>query len=281
MIPDNRKKIIIYCLNIHGHRQIYCNVFTEWALSRDFLVYIVYAGRRRFYNGKIIMEPFNSPYIDFYKNNENVRLINILNVVNDFNYFHEMEIMSELKEDLKAEYIFLVDGKVYINTFVSLAKSHNPKRIMEPVVFNFDLDTSFYYSNIIRRYLKVKNLKRIANVDKVIIFDEFLFEELSSEKFGFIPDISMSFNYKDSRITGSDFFVKYNEFLNENKEKEIILYFGEANYRKGYDLLLSVAAADKDTVFVFCGEVPDYIKKNLNLIKLKNKLEDEKRIFFY
>ena len=280
MITGNEKKIMIYCLNIHGHRQVYCNVLAQWALSRGFFIYIVYAGRRRFYNGKIIMEPFNSQYIDFYKDNKNVKLINILNVVNDFNYFYEMEIISDLKKDLKADFTFLVDGKLYTNNFINLAKSYSSRRIIEPVVFNFDLDTSFYYSNIIRRYLRVKDLKRITHVDKMILFDEFLFEELGSEKFGFIPDISMSFNYKYSIDTNSDFSAMYNEFLNKNKGKEIILYFGEANYRKGYDLLLSVAAADKDTVFVFCGEVPDYIKKNLNLLKLKNALEDEKRTFF-
>ena len=67
------KKILIYSPHTGGHRQVYCNVIADWALDSGMEV-LLYVGsdwcNSENPSGKI------SPYIEVYKNNPNVSIIN-------------------------------------------------------------------------------------------------------------------------------------------------------------------------------------------------------------
>ena len=92
-----KRNLLIYCLNVHGHRQVYCNVLTEWALGASFFVFIVYAGKRVFIDSKMKMLPFGAQYIEYYKGNEDVKLINILDIFNNININEEFKVIADLK----------------------------------------------------------------------------------------------------------------------------------------------------------------------------------------
>ena len=111
-----------------------------------------------------------------------------------------------------------------------------------------------------------------------------MYDKIRSEKFGFIPDISKSFNFRNEKLYNGvitkNILSDFNIFRERNKSKEIIFYFGEANFRKGYDLLIKLVEINKDLVFVLCGEVPDYIKNNRELEAIKLRLISKTNLFY-
>ena len=102
------KKVLIYCSNIHGHRQVYSNVMAQWALERDLFVYLVYE------------EGQFSPYINFYQGKRNIKLIK---TKHKESRMQELVFALRLQKKLKTDIFFLPDGMLYIDSLYELSKS--------------------------------------------------------------------------------------------------------------------------------------------------------------
>jgi glycosyltransferase involved in cell wall biosynthesis len=279
------KKLLIYCTNTGGHRQIYCNVLAEWALSRGYYVYLVYGGTFIYEGYKVNnqLTEIVSPYIEYYENAENIKLINLLDELNNIQEDEEFEFLARLQKDLDIDVTLLPDGMIYIDRLYELSrkKRSRKEKLFYSKTICFNLDTAFCYLGIIKKFLGIRNLKKIKDIDKCIIFDEFLYRKINSARFGYVPDMAASFNVNDDKTYDKKIMENYRKFCKTNNSKEIIFYFGPANKRKGYDLLIKSVLKNKNVVFVHCGEIVQQFKDNIELNNIIRKLKSENRIFIH
>jgi glycosyltransferase involved in cell wall biosynthesis len=70
---------------------------------------------------------------------------------------------------------------------------------------------------------------------------------------------------------------KLNDFKERNKDRFIFLYFGTAQKRRGYDMLLKMAVENK-ACFIHCGLTDSKEKYDYDVTELKSKLQDEGRL---
>ena len=276
------KNLLIFCPNIGGHSQIYCNVIADWALSRGYFVYLAYGGAYVYDGYKVSkkLTKLASPYITYYENVKNIKLINVLNDVNGMTLEQEYNFIRNLQKDLEIDITILPDGSRDLDNLRIFYKQNklNHRRLYNSFTICFCLQTGFYYKNFLRRYLGIRELKSIIDFDRIVIFDEFLFKKIKSRKFGFMPDISTSYNVKQNATYDKKVMDRYTNFLQVNKNKEIVFYFGQANLRKGYDILLKLVSMNYNLVLVHCGEIIKSIREDQIIM---SQLKKENRIFLY
>ena len=279
------KKLLIYCTNIGGHSQIYCNVLADWALNRGYFVHLAYGGAYIYDGYKISnkLTKLASPYITYYENVKNIKLINVLNDVNSMTLEQEYNFIRNLQKDLEIDITILPDGSRDLDNLRIFYKQNklNHGHLFNSFTICFCLQTGFYYKNFLRRYIGIRELKSTTDFDKIVIFDEFLFNNVKSRKFGFVPDISASYNVKSDTTYDKNVMERYNNFLEVNKNKEVVFYFGQANLRKGYDILLKLVSMNHNLVLVHCGEIIKSIREDLNYSAIMSQLKKENRIFLY
>ncbi|MBN1755114.1 hypothetical protein JW877_02770 [bacterium] len=272
------KKFLLYCPDLGGHRQVYCNVFADWALTRGYEVILIYAGNFYYREGKLLNEPLESPYINYYKNQQHIQLINALEQFENLKLGWEFDYIGDLQKQLKPDLTILADGIVYVEP-ASILEAKTPGRLMPGNTICVNLGTEFYYQGWLQRRRGLKRLKNIRSFDKYILFDEYLCAELDPSRFCFLPDIGMSFNMKLTDHYQKEVMEEYRAFVDQHSHREIVFYFGPANRRKGYDMLLRLVSGDPNLVFVHCGKLDQDIARETEIIELRDNLKSSRRIF--
>lgn len=282
------KKVLIYSPHVGGHKQVYCNVITDWALGSGMEVFL-YVGND-WCNSKKRREEI-SPYIGVYIYNTAVSIISS-NVYEDnhiisLSNFKQNPLSAsdsrnliELEKKFNPDLVFVISGDEFNHSPYSLLKSlfstkkHSSKWIgifISPYCYPSD---NWFKRNILKVALKQK----IKYFDTTFWLDEYFLKSRKTMNSFWLPDISKSFNYKDDIDEDTDSLcIKIDNFLMNNKEKEILLFFGGYFIRKGFDFLLELALNDKQFVILRAGDTsesdrsPEFVDK-MAMLENRNQL---------
>lgn len=283
---DSYKKILIYSPHTSGHRQVYCNVITDWALDSDMKV-LIYAGNNWCSNGNPSVKI--SPYIDVYRDNQNVSMINcntwvqnqnisLINFAQNPLIASDSKLLTELEKKFNPDLIFVISGDEFNHSPYSILKSLvGVKKHLSKWIAIFIAPHCYPSDNWLKRnILKVALKQKVKYFDIRYWLDEYFVDKNDMKNSFWLPDISKSFNY-DGNHAGTDtesLCSQIDQFVSLNKDKEILLFFGSYFDRKGFDFLLDLALEDKQFVLLRAG---DMFESDQNSKFLDKMIELEKK----
>jgi len=263
------KKILIYSPHTGGHRQVYCNVIADWALDSGMEV-LLYVGsdwcNSENPSGKI------SPYIEVYKNNPNVSIINcniyknnhnisLINLAQNPFSVSDSRHLIYMENKLNPDLVFVIAGDEFNHSPYSILKNlagvkkHSSKWIaifISPYCYPSD-------NWLKRNILKIALKQKVKHFDIRYWLDEYFVNDTTIKNSFWLPDISKSFNYNENHTDKEteSLCSRIDNFLSNNKGKEILLFFGSYFNRKGFDFLLELALNDKQFVILRAGDTSE------------------------
>ena len=270
------KKILIYAPLIGGHRQVYCNVITQWALESKMDV-ILCIGNDWCRDGNIISQ--GSPYLDLYKTNNNVDFINALQKPP---HKSDSEYLFDLENDIKPDLIFVISGDEFNHSLYSFMKDLiMPKRHSFKWVGIFI--ACYYYpdwANLLKQRVEKFILKiKLRYFDKTYWLDEHFVTNTNIKNGFWLPDISKSFNISVHDDAELELLCpKIDNFVINNKGKDILLFFGQDFNRKGFDFIIDLALEDDQFVVLRAGDPLDNVDDSKEIIEKMSILEKNDRL---
>ncbi|NOR48477.1 MAG: hypothetical protein GQ533_10620 [Methanosarcinaceae archaeon] len=271
------KKILIYAPLIGGHRQVYCNVITHWALESKMDV-ILCIGNDWCRGGNTISQ--GSPYIDLYMTNNNVDFVNASQKPP---HKSDSEYLLDLENDIKPDLIFVISGDEFNNSLYSFMKDLIiPKRHSSKWVGIFI--SCFYYPDSANRLKqKVQKLmlkQKLKYFDRTYWLDEYFLNDTNIENIFWLPDISKSFNV-DMNNDDAEFELlcpQIDNFLINNKGKDVLLFFGRDFNRKGFDFIIELALEDEQFIVLRAGDPLENMDESQEIMEKMSILEKNGRL---
>jgi glycosyltransferase involved in cell wall biosynthesis len=274
-----------------GHRQVYCNVIADWALDSGMEV-LFYIGRD-WCNSENSRNKY-SPYVEIYRNNAGVFIegceihkinhkISLLNFKQNPLVKSDSGILKHLESKYSPDFIFVISGDEFNHSPYSFLKDiftikkHSLKSKWIAIFISPYCYPSMNYLK--RNMLKTSLKQKVKHFDITFWLDEFFVKDTNIKKSYWLPDISKSFNHVDDTDEDTETLCALiDNFLEQNKGKKILLFFGSYFVRKGLDFLLQLALDDKQFVILRAGEMsesdrsPEFIDNMLTLEKNKQLL---------
>ena len=271
------KKILIYAPNIGGHRQVYCNVIAQWALESKMEV-ILCIGNDWCRGGNTISQ--GSPYIDLYKTNNNVDFINASQKPP---HKSDSEYLLDLENDIKPDLIFVISGDEFNHSLYSfmkdliVSKNHSSKWVGIFI-------SCFYYPDL-ANWLKQKVQKlmlkqKLKYFDRTYWLDEYFVNNTNIQNKFWLPDISKSFNV-DANNDDAEFELlcpQIDNFLINNKGKDVLLFFGRDFNRKGFDFIIELALEDEQFIVLRAGDPLENTDESQEIMEKMSILEKNGRL---
>jgi glycosyltransferase involved in cell wall biosynthesis len=165
----------------------------------------------------------------------------------------------DLEKSIKPDLVFVISGDEFNHSIYSFFKD----------IFGYNYRSSKWvgifiscwcYSNSLN-WLKINILrillkKKLKNFDAQFWLDEYFAGTTNIKNSFWLPDISKSFNLKCDYIDDeSDLLCSYiDDFLLNNKGKEVLLFFGRDFNRKGFDYLVELALNDHQFIILRAGD---------------------------
>ncbi|MBK7137381.1 MAG: hypothetical protein IPH73_14615 [Rhodocyclales bacterium] len=134
------------------------------------------------------------------------------------------------------------------------------------------------------RYFYEQTIIGAGVLDEVLVKDERLADWYGPPVY-WMPEISRPAAAPESPEEEAEFLLRQaelNAFLAANKDREPVLYFGDAAYYKGYDLFLEFVAANPSTCAIHPGRTYDAQQKSYfrtDVEALRKKLRTEGRLY--
>ena len=276
---------LIYCQNFEGHRQVYIFVLAHVLKGLGFKIFI--AG-----NTKQIL--WNSFYIDRVKKSLETKIIDTSNYAEGGNNITPAEFLG-LQNECETDLTVFAEADNHILLFVSqISKKKNRFRGKLVGIFL----RPFYYYDQIGLLDKLRNIKHLSsrwkNDDQ--LFHEFFLRRFSllnvalytDENFvahhkycQWLPDVFQQYAdliVQDEKSEQRAWIGKLDEFKEKNKGRFLFLYFGTAQFRRGYDILLKMAV-DNGGCFIHCGLSTGTEKYVHDINELRSSLSKNGRLF--
>jgi hypothetical protein len=277
--------VLIFSPDFDGHRQVY--VFVMAHVLREL-------GYKIFIAGNTEQTYSNSFYIDKLKKNDYIKIIDTSNYSEGGMNISAAELI-ELQIVCNVDLTIFAEADNHIPLFNSqIFKKRN--RLRGKIIGVFLRPFYYYYQN---GFLdKLRYLKRLPSRWRQ---DERLFYEFLLSRFSLLNTvlcIDENFVDHNQNITWlPDMFQQYadliiqdeiaeqriwierlNEFKEKNSSRFLFLYFGTAQYRRGYDILLKMAD-ENNGCFIHCGLRNDSDKFIHDTGRLRSSLEKTGRLF--
>ena len=275
---------LIYSPDFDGHRQVYVFVLAHILKEKGFKIFI--AG-----NTKKIY--FNSFYINQLKKSPET-------------YFIDSSIYSEggvnispsefldLQNKCESDLTVFAEADNHISLLNSQISKHNRFRgkligiFLRPFYYyekpGFQ-DKLRYLKHLPERWRRDEKmfheilLKRFSLLDVAFYIDEnFVVNHKYSS---WLPDVFQQYAdqiVEDEKSEQRNWIEKLEDFKEKNKGRFLFLYFGTAQFRRGYDTLLKLAA-ESDGCFIHCGLNNDTDKYVHDIYELKSILKKDRRLF--
>lgn len=285
------KNALIYCFTYDGHRQVYAQYFIEVLLKRDYRVCLV--------------SDLSEAGIDYsclapYHSNSLVEFEWIPDALSI-----SLRDLRKLQDDMDADLTILLEADVHlgllsqqvlpgyprlrgknIGVFIrSTNYIHRSGRY--PVPVKLVLQTKAYVKKSLKQILAFwKNdpvlfhevsLPSFKLLDAALTPDEVFVEaRANSFPYHWFPDIIFPLRPDDPDIAHAELThwqPLLSGFLDANRNKEVLLYFGHGRPYKGYDTLLKLAF-EENCCFIHCGVVDvkarfdvdvDHLRENLKM----------------
>lgn len=276
--------VLIFSPYFDGHRQVYVYVITHVLEELGFKIYIA---------GNFQEKITNSVYIDKLKAKTGITTIDTAQYAKGGLNISLPEFL-EIQNNCEADLTVFTEADHHFSLFISQGfQKKNKFRgkvvgiFMRPFYFYQDLKLwsmlrflkhfpSKWKTN--ERFFYEFFLTRFSLLDVALCIDENFVS--MHKKFKWLPDVFQQYaellikteNHTDQR----HWIEKLNKFTQNNNSRFIFFYFGTAQYRRGYDLVLKLAA-ETGGCFVHCGlKADDKFKEDI--IKLRRCLSDSGRL---
>jgi glycosyltransferase involved in cell wall biosynthesis len=279
------------------------------------MVYFCYAGKigRFLSRGRLGYERVESPYLEIFQEESRVHLINTCDELDGVK--NELNFIRKLQGELEPAVSLFIDGDILKYSFLRQLLPWQ-KRLLGN---NFSLICLsefihvpvgrfqalkelwlFIYHHLIDRHIFVhrvdfvakfpwlnkfflRSLRRFNLLTAVFCPDPGLVEQLGHSRVLFLPEPNTNDLQAKNTPKKSSFYARvksqYLDFLERNKSKHVLLMFGDLESRKGYDLLLQLAARDPGCVCVRFGRTKGDYTATWAAILGKEKLMVEDRLF--
>jgi hypothetical protein len=278
-------KSLIYSSDLNGHRQVYVFVIAHILEELGYKIYIAC-------NTKILLP--NTYYLDRLKKYPETEFI-------DTSKYSKSGMDISPAEFLKLQIEYQIDLTVFaeadhhISLFISQI-GNKMNRFKGKVVGIFL--RPFYFYEKMGLLDKLRSLKHLPLRWKK---DDHLFHEFFLKRFSlisvalyidenfvanhqytsWIPDVFQEYAdslLQDERVDNRSWINKLEEFKHKNAGKFLFLYFGTAQSRRGYDILLNLAA-ENEGCFIHCGLRNNKEKYTYNVEELRCSLTKKGRLF--
>ncbi len=264
---------LIYSAGFEGHRQVYVYILAHVLTTNGYTVFIA---------GNLHGNKLDSSYIDEIRKDKRIKFI-------DTSVYDENGLNITLKEFVQIQLIHEIDLTIFaeadhhLSLFTTQIYQRNNRLVGKTV--GIFLRPFFFYENL--NFIdKLKYLKRLKDnwryntrlfhnvtlrrfklLDVSCYIDEYF---VSKHKHTvWLPDVFQQYAeelIKDEKPTDQVWIGILDKFVIKNSKRFIFLYFGTAQRRRGYDILLRLAV-ENDACFVHCG------LKNENE-SFENKIDD-------
>jgi len=275
---------LIYSPDFDGHRQVYVFVIAHVLKEQGFKIWI--AG-----NTKCTIT--NSFYLDKLEKSPGIIIIDTSKYANGGFDITPLEFL-EMQNSCKTDLTIFTEADNHISLFVSQISKKNRLRGKTAGVFL----RPFYYYSQNGLYKKLRYLKQLPSRWRTDdqLFHEFLLKQFSllnvalyiDENFvshhkycQWLPDVFQEYAdliVRDEKSEQRVWIEKLKEFKERNKEKFLLLYFGTAQYRRGYDVLLNMAE-ENGCCFIHCGLRNSTEKYDYDINALRSSLSKSGRLF--
>ena len=276
--------VLIYSSGFDGHRQVYLFVLSHILSELKFNIFIA---------GNLREKITTSIYIEKLQKDDRVTMIDTSSYAQGGLEISAIEII-ELQNKYNIELTVFAEADHHISLFNAQINSRNNR--LHGKTIGIFLRPFYYYEKLSfldkLRYVKhFKSrwksddrlfhgflLKHYRLLDSALYIDEnFVAHHKSTQ---WLPDVFQQFaetlvrnEYLEQRI----WIDKLNEFTEKNKGLFIFLYFGTAQKRRGYDLLLKMAI-EQNACFVHCGLRDDREKYDYDVDEFRKILYDNNRM---
>ena len=276
---------LIYSSGFDGHRQVYVFVLANILNELGYEIYIA---------GNIEDKINNLFYIDKIKENKKITMINTAN-------YNAFGLNINIQEFINMQNIFNISLTIFAeaDNHIPLFNSQlfNKKTKFLGKTVGIFLRPFYYYEKLsfINKLRYIKNLKYNWKSDERL-FHEILLKHFRLLTVSLNIDenfvLNHSFNYwlpdmfqqyaetliGEEKIEQRVWITKLNEFKGKNTDRFIFLYFGAAQKRKGYDLLLKLAV-ELDACFIHCGLRNDNQQYDQDVDEFRKILHFNNRLF--
>ena len=311
----NARSALIYCADITGHRHLHSAYFIRFLLNRGYVVYFCYAGRVSILisRGRMGYKRLTSPYLEVFQENPRVHFIDICDELSAAK--NELNFIVKLQRKLEPTVSLFIDGDILKYT---LLKQLLPwQKRLSGLNFSTLCLSEFIYlpvgrfqvlkelwlfiyhqlTNPIIFFHRVEFVETFPLLNKLFFYCLCRFNLLTA---AFCPDAKLVNMFKHRRvlflpelvtghlevkITGekASFYNRikshYIDFLEKHSGKHVLLMFGDLESRKGYDLLLQLAAHYPDCICARFGRTKKGYSPTWETIVSKEKLLMEDRLF--
>jgi len=279
------KNALIFSLDFIGHRQIYVFVLSHILHELGYKLHI--AG-----NFSEILN--NSFYLDMLKHDEKILKINTTEI-DDYGLGISNDAFVNLQNRYNIDLTIFAEADDHIplfNSQIFFGKKRFRGRIigifLRPNYYNFNF-------NLISKIKYIKRLKRIWKSDMRLFYevlnphfklldvslfiDDYFVTKNKMAKW--LPDVFQQYADKlvlEEKAEQRTWIKKLEAFKNENKGSTLILYFGTAQKRRGYEELLKLSVENK-ACFIHCGVRNEKETYNTDTDELRKILEVDNRLF--
>lgn len=291
------RSVLIYCPDLPGHRQIYCDVLTDFFLWKGLRVVLAIGGLQT----QSGFEEYSSPYIEQYRGDPRVAIAALGGEAFGPSGAPSWHAIRSLQRDREVQWTFFVDGDALRSGASLIRTVLGRPRLLGKNCAIF-LDATFLYYPIPSRgsstlrflrglvwwsRMQLREslfyrviLRRIWDFDVCFFPDGNFVQEFGYKEYHYLPEIHRSFRFKDRDDSAhEDALRDYHGFLRANSGRDVVLYFGNAEQRKGYDSLLKLVHDHEDLVFVHCGRHATAETYDYPVDELKEDIKESGRLF--
>jgi len=289
------KKALIYCFSFDGHRQVYTQYFIEALLRRGYSICLVSDSSEAGIRYPYLSAYQSNPSVEF-KTIQKARSISLM----DFRKLQddigvELTVILEADDHLKLLVHQILPGHPRlrgrnIGVFIrSVNYVHFPKQVHElkfalqyikSIVFRTINFFQFWDSNpfIFHEFF----ISRFKLLDAALTPDEIFVEAHPHiRQYHWFPDMIFPILPDDPHLEQTEldrWQPLLSRFLEANRGREILLYFGLATRYKGYDTLLRLAFEEK-CCFIHCGLFDTTAKYDEDVEELRWRLSSQGLLF--
>lgn len=276
---------LIYSPGFDGHRQVYIFVMANVLKELGFKIFVA---------GDTKQSITNSFYIDKLKSDPELTILDTSNYAGGGLGITPHEF-ADLQDVCKTDLTVFAFADHHISLFISQISRKKTKfrgRIvgifMQP--FHFYQRTGLfdylrYFKRLPSRWREDDELfynfflKQFTLLDVALCIDENFVEH--HRKFVWLPDVFQKYAeliVKDEKSEQQIWIEKLKDFKEKNRGRFWFFYFGTAQYRRGYDILLKLCA-DTGGCLVHCGLRDENVKFEFVVNDLRSELSSENRLF--
>lgn len=284
--------ILIYSRQTIGHRQIYCNVLANYFLERGCPVVVMV--------GLESLEPTATrpPFIEILRTHPRVQIVYRHIDADLGNPAREIATIAQIQQEHSIGGTFFADGDhVRISLNKLQAAGGRPRltgQLWMLMLRHMSLTPALAHEPQLSPMRSIRRKLR-GLLDDITFFHRYL-PQIGTPVLSFtldprfvqlirrpdvvwMPDIYRQFGADPSALAQDALLAELQGFVTRHTSREIVLYFGTNQDRRGYDWLLQAVHADPGLVFLHTGKLSETKAMSAEARTLRHNLRAQGRLF--